>query len=126
MKKIFIYILIFLFFSTNLFADSLTEALLKAYNKNPKLNAERENINISKEDINISKSDFLPTVTLSVTKSKEDTSKLTNQDGSDTSVTDVDPLTISLLIEQTLYDGRSRNADLEKNKLGLDVSKIKL
>ena len=126
MKKIFIYILIVLFFNTNLFAGSLTEALLKAYNKNPKLNAERENINISKEDINISKSDFLPTVTLSGTKSKEDTSKLTNQSGGDASITDVDPLTTSLLIEQTLYDGRSRNADLEKNKLGLDISKIKL
>ena len=126
MKKIFVYFLIILFFNTSLFADNLAEALLKAYNKNPKLNAERENINISKEDINISKSDFLPTVTLSATKSKEDTSKLTNQSGGDASITDVDPLTTSLLIEQTLYDGRSRNADLEKNKLGLDVSKIKL
>ena len=126
MKKIFVYFLIILFFNTSLFADNLAEALLKAYNKNPKLNAERENINISKEDINISKSDFLPTITLSGTKSKEDTSKLTNQSGGDASITDVDPLTTSLLIEQTLYDGRSRNADLEKNKLGLDVSKIKL
>ena len=126
MKKIFIYFLIILLFNTNLLADNLTEALLKAYNKNPKLNAERENINISKEDINISKSDFLPTITLSGTKSKEDTSKLTNQSGGDASITNVDPLTTSLLIEQTLYDGRSRNADLEKNKLGLDVSKIKL
>jgi len=126
MKKIFVYSLIILFFNTSLFADNLAEALLKAYNKNPKLNAERENINISKEDINISKSDFLPTITLSGTKSKEDTSKLTNQSGGDASITDVDPLTTSLLIEQTLYDGRSRNADLEKNKLGLDISKIKL
>ena len=126
MRKIFVYFLIIIFFHTNLFADNLTEALLKAYNKNPKLNAERENINISKEDINISKSDFLPTVTLSGTKSKEDTSKLTNQSGGDASITDVDPLTTSLLIEQTLYDGRSRNADLEKSKLGLDISKIKL
>ena len=126
MKKIFIYFLIVLFFNTNLFAESLTEALLKAYNKNPKLNAERENINISKEDINISKSDFLPTITLSGTKSKEDTNKLTNQSGGDASITDVDPLTTSLLIEQTIYDGKSRNADLEKNELGLDISKIKL
>ena len=126
MKKIFIYILISFFFNTNLFAYSLNEALLKAYNKNPKLNAERENINISKENINISKSDFLPSITLSGTKSKEDTSKLTNQSGGDASITDVDPLTTSLLIEQTLYDGWSRNADLEKNELGLDISKIKL
>ena len=115
MKKLFIYILITIFFNTNLLADTLTAALLKAYNKNPKLNAERENINISEENINISKSDYLPSVTLSGSKSKEDTDKLTNQSGGDASITDVDPLTTSLLIEQTLYDG-TRNADLKKIK----------
>lgn len=125
MKKIFIYFLIILFFNANLLADNLTEALLKAYNKNPKLNAERENISISEENINISKSDYLPSVTLSGTKSKEDTNKLTNQSGGDASITDVDPLTTSLLIEQTLYDG-ARNADLKKNELGLDVAKVQL
>ncbi len=55
MKKIFFYILISVFFNSNILAENLTEALLKAYNKNPKLNAERENLNISKENINISK-----------------------------------------------------------------------
>ena len=126
MKKNFLYIIVIFLFSTNLLAENLNEALLKAYNKNPKLNAERENIKISEENINISKSEFLPSVTLSGSKSKEDTDKLTNQSGGDASVTDVDPFTTSLLIEQTLYDGKSRNADLEKNKLGLDISKIKL
>ena len=125
MKKIFIHFLIILFFNTNLFADNLTEALLKAYNKNPKLNAERENINISEENINISKSDYLPSITLSGSKSRENTDKLTNQSGGDASITDVDPLTTSLLIEQTLYDG-ARNADLKKNELGLDVAKVQL
>ena len=125
MKKIFVYILILLFFNTNLFADSLTEALLKAYNKNPKLNAERENINISEENINISKSDYLPSITLSGSKSRENTDKLTNQSGGNASIADVDPSTTSLLIEQTLYDG-TRSADLKKNKIGLDVAKVKL
>ena len=125
MKKIFIYFLIIIFFNTNLLADNLTEALLKAYNKNPKLNAERENISVSEENINISKSDYLPSITLSGSKSKEDTNKLTNQSGGDASITDVDPLTTSLLIEQTLYDG-ARNADLKKNELGLDVAKVQL
>ena len=125
MKKNFFYIIIIFLFSTNLLAENLNEALLKAYNKNPKLNAERENIKISEENINISKSEFLPSVTLSGSKSKEDTDKLTKQEGGDASVTDVDPFTTSLLIEQTLFD-ESRSADLEKNKLGLDISKIKL
>jgi len=125
MKKISFYILIILFFNTNLFAENLMSALLKAYNKNPKLNAERENINISEENIKISKSDFLPSITLSGSKSKEDTKKLTNQSGGDASITDVDPVTKSLLIEQTLYDG-TRTADLEKSVLGLDIAKINL
>ena len=126
MKKIYIYILFVLFFNTNLFADNLTDALLKAYNKNPKLNAERENLNISQENINISKSDFLPSVTLSGSKSQENTNKLTNQTGGDASITDVDPETQTLLIEQTIFQGFAGIADLEKNKLGLDLAKIKL
>ena len=65
MKKNFLYIIVIFLFSTNLLAENLNEALLKAYNKNPKLNAERENIKISEENINISKSEFLPSVTLS-------------------------------------------------------------
>ena len=126
MKKTFFYILISVFFNTTILAENLTKALLKAYNKNPKLNAERENLNISKENINISKSDFLPSITLSGSKSKEDTSKLTNKDGSGASITDVDTLTKSLLVEQTLYDGKSRRSDLEKNKIGLKIAQIKL
>ena len=126
MKKKFIYILIAIFFNTNLFADNFNEALLKAYNKNPKLNAERENINISEQDINISKSDFLPTVTLSGTKSQEDTSKLTNQSGGNAAITDVNPETQSLLIEQTIFQGYGGMADLEKNRIGLDLAKVKL
>ena len=126
MKKIFIYILITVFFNTNIFADSFNEALIKAYNKNPKLNAERENINISEENINISKGDFLPTITLSGTKSQEDTNKLTNQSGGDATITDVDPETQSLLIEQTIFQGYGGIADLEKNKIGLDLAKAKL
>ena len=126
MKKIFIFILTLIFTSTNLFADSFSNALIKAYNKNPKLNAERENISISEQDINISKSDFLPTVTLSGTKSQEDTSKLTNQGGGNAAITDVDPETQSLLIEQTIFQGYGGMADLEKNKIGLDLAKVKL
>ena len=125
MKKVFFVFLISLIFNANLSAETLSEALLKAYNKNPKLNAERENLKISQENINISKSDFLPSITLSGSKSREDTRKLTNKSGGDASITDVDPLTTSLLIEQTLYDG-ARKADLEKNKLELDVAEVKL
>ena len=126
MKQIFIISFISFLFNTNLLAVTLPEALLEAYKNNPVLNAERENINISQENLNISKSEFLPTITITGTKSREDTTKLTNQSGGDATITDVDPLTKSILIEQTLYDGKGRSADLEKSKIGIDLAKAKI
>jgi len=126
MKQIFIISFISFIFNTNLLAVTLPEALLEAYKNNPVLNAERENINISQENLNISKSEFLPTITITGTKSREDTTKLTNQSGGDATITDVDPLTKSILIEQTLYDGKGRSADLEKSKIGMDLAKAKI
>ena len=126
MKQIFIIFFISFLFNTNLLAVTLPEALLEAYKNNPVLNAERENVNISQENLNISKSEFLPTITITGTKSREDTTKLTNQSGGDATITDVDPLTKSILIEQTLYDGKGRSTDLEKSKIGMDLAKAKI
>ena len=126
MKQIFIIAFISFLFNTNLLAVTLPEALLEAYKNNPVLNAERENINISQENLNISKSEFLPTITITGTKSREDTTKLTNQSGGDATITDVDPLTKSILIEQTLFDGKGRSADLEKSEIGMDLAKAKI
>ena len=126
MKKIFLIFLISFFFNTNLSAVTLSDALLEAYKNNPVLNAERENINISQENLNISKSEFLPTITITGTKSKEDTTRLKNQDRSNATISDVDPLTTSLLIEQTLFDGNARNSDLEKSEIGIDLAKAKI
>ena len=125
MKKLLLFILINIYLICNANAITLIEALKVAYNNNPKLNAERENLNISKEDIKISKSKFLPTVTISGYKSKENTSKLTNKSGQDASKNDVDPLQTSILVEQKLYD-RSIKPDLEKNEIGLEIAKLKL
>ena len=94
-RIIFIFFLV-TFYSKNVLAASLSEALLLAYRNNPELNAERENINVSIEDLKISKSKFLPSITISGTKSKESTKKLTNQSGGDASIADVNPLTQSL------------------------------
>ena len=75
MKKILLLLLTLVLVNQKAFAVSLSEALLQAYINNPELNAERENIQVSKEDLNISKSEFLPTVTLSGSKSQESTEK---------------------------------------------------
>jgi len=128
MKTIRIIIILFLvtFYSKNVFAVSLSEALLQAYKNNPELNAERENIEVSKQDLIISKSEFFPSVTLSGSKSQEDTDKLTNQSGGDATITDVNTKTQSITIEQKLFQGFGAIADLEKNKIGLVLAETKL
>ena len=125
MKKLILIIISLIFFIPKVFAVTLSEALRQAYINNPELNAERENIKVSEEDLNISKGDYLPTLTLSGSKSKEDTNKLTNQSGGDASVTDVDPLSTSIKIEQTLLDF-GRNVEYDKNKIGIDLAKAQL
>ncbi len=86
MKFFFLIILSSLFLLTGVYAETFTNALKKTYNDNPELNAERESLNISKQDLNISKGSYLPTVTLSGSKSEEETDKLTNRDGSNASI----------------------------------------
>ena len=125
MIRIVFTLFLFVFLTPKAFAVTLTEALIQAYKNNPELNAERENIKVSDEDLNISKSEYLPTLTLSGSKSKEKTNTLTNQSGGDASITDVDPLTTSIKIEQTIIDF-GRSADYKKNKIGLDLAKVKL
>ena len=128
MKTIRIIIILFLvtFYSKNVFAVSLSEALLQAYKNNPELNAERENIEVSKQDLKISKSEFFPSVTLSGSKSQEDTDKLTNQSGGYATITDVNTKTQSITIEQKLFQGFGGIADLEKNKIGLVLAEARL
>jgi len=125
MKKTILIIVSLIFFIPKVLAVTLSEALTQAYKNNPELNAERENIKVSEENLNISKGDYLPTLTLSGSKSKENTNKLTKQSGGDASITDVDPLSTSVTIEQTLVDF-GRSADYQKNKIGINLANAKL
>ena len=125
MKKIFIIVIASIFYFSNAFAVTLLDALNQTYQNNIQLNAERENIKVSEEDVNISKADYKPSLTLSGSKSFEDTNKLTNQSGGDASVNDVDPFTTSIKLEQTLFD-YGRDLTLEKNITALDLAKAKL
>ena len=125
MKKIFITFFCILCLISKVNAETFTQALKKAYEDNSELNAERESINISEQELKVSISSYLPTITLEGTKSEEDTEKLTNRDGSNASITDVDPSTRSLKITQTLIDF-GRGAELAKSKIGIDLAKAKL
>ena len=125
MKKILL-ITVFTMISINYaFSATLTEALIQTYKNNTELNAERENINVSKEDLNITKGEYLPSASITGTKSQEDTNKLTNQSGGEASINDVDPLTTSIKLEQKLIDF-GRSAEFKKKKIGLDLAEAQL
>ena len=126
MKKIFLILIALVLINQNVFAVTLSEALLKAYTNNPELNAERENIKVSKEDLNISRSEFLPSVTLSGSKSQETTEKLTDRTGASSSIADTDPTIQSILVEQKIFQGFAGIANFKKNKIGLDLAEAKL
>ena len=125
MKKIILILFSVLFFNQHLLAATLFEALTETYKNNTDLNAERENINISEDDLKISKGDYLPSVTISGSKTQENTNKLTNRVGEKLSVNDVDPFTQSIKIEQTLIDF-GRNANVQKNEIGINLADAKL
>jgi len=125
MKIFFIFISLTLFNFNNVLAVTLYDALNQTYQNNIQLNAERENIKASEEDINISKANYKPSLTLSSSKSLENTNKITNQSGSDLARNDTDPFTTSIKLEQILLD-YGRNLTLEKNITGLDLAKAKL
>tara|TARA_B100000674_G_scaffold423119_1_gene375560 strand:- start:67 stop:1362 length:1296 start_codon:yes stop_codon:yes gene_type:complete len=125
MKIFFKIILITVFFIETAVAETLNSALKKAYETNPELNAERESINISEQELKVSISNYLPSITLEGTKSEEDTDKLTNRDGSNASITDVDTSTKSFKVTQTLIDF-GRGAEFAKSKIGIDLAKAKL
>jgi outer membrane protein len=126
MKKVILIILCFIIFPLQAYSATLKSALKLTYENNLELQAERKNLDVQKEVLNISKSDFLPTLTLTGKKNFEDTNKLTNQSGGNASISDVNTLSSSIKIEQTLLDGQGRNSEYEKSKLGLNLSEAQL
>ena len=125
MKKFILIILSYFSLLSIVNAETFSEALKKAYKNNPELNAERESLNISEQELKISKGSYLPSVTLSGSKSQEEIDKLTNRDGSNAAITNVDPTIQSITITQTLIDF-GRGAELKKSKIGIDLAKAKL
>jgi outer membrane protein len=125
MKKLLLVVSLTVFSFSNATAVTLYDALNQTYQNNIELNAERENIKASEEDINISKADYKPTISLSGSKSIENTNKLTNQSGGDATINDADPFTTSIKLEQTLLD-YGRDLTLEKNITALDLAKARL
>ena len=125
MKKIILGIFISIILLDTAYATTLMQALIDAYNNNPRLNAERENLKISQETINEAKSDFFPTITISGYLSNENTTRQTDREGK-VSESEFEPSQQKILIEQSIYEGKRRYANLEKNNIGFELTQFKL
>ena len=120
-------LLIFLLFNLNsLSASEFLTYLENAYKNNPTLNAERENYKAIKENINISRSEFLPSVSVSETKSSQQTSNRTSQSGGVLPDTNNDTTTQSVSIDQKIFQGFQGYNSVKKSKLEFDQAGLKL
>ena len=124
MKKSFIFFVIFVLFTNNLFADDLVKTLSEAFKNNSKLNAERASLNAAKQDVNISRSDFLPSVTLSGDASTQKDTNRKNQSGASLDDTNSTPESRSIKVEQKIFDGFSNYNNLKKSKLQFEYAKF--
>ena len=123
----FLILLIFLLFNLNsLSASEFLTYLENAYKNNPTLNAERENYKAIKENINISRSEFLPSVSVSETKSSQQTSNRTSQSGGVLPDTNNDTTTQSISIDQKIFQGFQGYNSVKKSKLEFDQAGLKL
>ena len=123
----FLILLIFLLFNLNsLSASEFLTYLENAYKNNPTLNAERENYKAIKENINIYRSEFLPSVSVSETKSSQQTSNRTSQSGGVLPDTNNDTTTQSVSIDQKIFQGFQGYNSVKKSKLEFDQAGLKL
>lgn len=124
MIKLLFFFLFFLNFS-NLSAEQNLKYYVKtALEKNPKINAEKQNLNSIKENINISKSEFLPSLTLSGSQTSTQSSKTVNQSGAKLGDTKRNTETKKLSIDQKIFQGFKGYNDLKKSKLEVEKANL--
>lgn len=104
--KFFLFILIiFNNLTYSVKAESIIFYLQSAFNNNPKLNAERENVKAIKENIKISKSEFLPSVSVSGNLDSVENTNRTNQEGIAIGDSSKDTQTKSISVDQKIFQG---------------------
>ncbi len=124
--KISSLFLIIFFICSELVAKDLSYYIGQAFENNPKLNAERENLKLIKQNIDISKSEFFPSLTLTGTQESSTSSNRTNQSGNVVADVSSDKETKSLSIDQKIFQGFQGLNLLKKSQLEYDKAKYQL
>ena len=124
--KFSIFSIVLIFSLSSVSASEFLMYLESAYKNNPTLNAERENYKAIKENINISKSEFLPSVSISKTKSSNQISNRTNQIGVVLPDTGNDATTQSISVDQKIFQGFQGYNLFKKSHLESEQALLKL
>ena len=124
--KFFLFILIILNNLTySVKAESIIFYLQSAFNNNPKLNAERENVKAIKENINISKSEFLPSVSVSGNLDSVNNTNRTNQEGIAIADSSKDTETKSISVDQKIFQGFQGYNSFKKSQLEVEQANFR-
>jgi outer membrane protein len=124
--KFFLFILIILNNLTySVKAESIIFYLQSAFNNNPKLNAERENVKAIKENINISKSEFLPSVSVSGNLDSVKNTNRTNQEGIAIADSSKDTETKSISVDQKIFQGFQGYNSFKKSQLEVEQANFR-
>lgn len=122
----YLYIIVFFLYSSSVISSDLLTYLESAYKSNPQLNAERKNFKASEENISISRSQFLPSISLSGTKSSKQNLDRTDQSGNVLADTSNESESKEISIDQKIFQGFEGYNNFKKSKLELEYAKFKL
>ena len=94
-----------------------------ALQKNPKINAERENLKAVKQNENISKSEFLPSLTISGSQTSTETSNIIDQSGARSGNTKRNTETKKISVDQKIFQGFQGYNNFKKSRLEFEKAK---
>ena len=124
MRNILTVLFLSLLLIGNASAQTILQALKVAYNNNVELNAERENLTVSEQELKITRSEYLPSATITSSKSQEDTNKLTNQSGGNATINDIDPSLVDDHILVDMYFSQSNQVSLPMKHIGFPGNRV--
>ena len=123
-KKQLLLILLTFFFSGNVSALSLEDAVSESLANNLSLKIEESNLSIAEEEFFQAKAEFLPSLLLSGSISETETSNISSQSGIKSSDYELSPSSKSIIISQTIFNGFGRAYNIQSSKAELELQKL--
>ena len=123
MIKYFVIFFLIVKFNTLHAENNVLFFVEAALQKNPKINAERENLKAVKQNENISKSEFFPSLTISGSQTSAETSNIIDQSGVRSGDTKRNTETKKISVDQKIFQGFQGYNNFKKSRLEFEKAK---